>query len=81
MELWREIICCELQRAAGKCEFLPEICLNEIVKIRSYQALNAIKEIIENEDLDDVECFDRIEKIVRVFEELGSDGGNRHDFG
>ena len=47
----------------------------------AYQALMQIKLIREEDQLDDPECFWRIEKIVRVFEELGSNAGNRHDFG
>ena len=41
----------------------------------------AIKRILEEEDLDDEECFDRIEKIVSVFEALGGGIYDRHDFG
>ena len=40
-----------------------------------------IKNIIENDDLTDKECFERIEEIVCVLEDIGSDGGGRHDFG
>ena len=41
----------------------------------AFQALKRIKEV-----LDDEKCFWRIEAIVNIFEELGSDGGSRHDF-
>lgn len=37
--------------------------------------------MIEDDGLDDPACFQKIEAIVRVFETLGSNGGNRHDFG
>ena len=40
-----------------------------------------IKEIIEDDTLDDPECFMKIEEIVCVLEEVGSSGGIRHDFG
>ena len=30
--------------------------------------------------LDDPACFLRIEEIVNIYEELGSDGGGRHGF-
>lgn len=47
----------------------------------SYQALLKIKMIIEDDSLSDAECFDKIEEIVVVLEEIGSSGGVRHDFG
>lgn len=53
----------------------------KIVQDRCYQALCRIKEILEDDSLEDPECFWRIEEIVMVFEELGSDAGPRHDFG
>ena len=55
--------------------------INRIVKDICYQALCEIKAVVENDDLDDEECFMRIEKIVHIYESLGSDGGTRHDFG
>ena len=48
-----------------------------IVELTSYKALQEIKAIIENDDLSDFAC---VEEIVRIFERIGSDGGNRHDF-
>ncbi len=44
-----------------------------------YQALLKIKEIIEDESLNDAECFEKIEEIIRVLEFVGSNGGSRHD--
>lgn len=52
-----------------------------LVDLKSYQALRKIKAIVEDNHLDDRECFMRIEEIINVLEEIGSDGGNRHDFG
>ena len=46
-----------------------------------YRALAEIKQIIEDRSMDDKNCFEAIEKIVRVYECMGSDGGTRHDFG
>ncbi|WP_040197836.1 hypothetical protein [Candidatus Soleaferrea massiliensis] len=40
-----------------------------------------IKAVIEDDSLQDAECFMKIEEIVRVFEQLGSSGKSRHDFG
>lgn len=54
---------------------------SKIVELESYKALQKIKTIIEDDSLEDKECFMKIEEIVCLFEALGSDGGNRHDFG
>lgn len=55
--------------------------LTEIVESKCYVALQQIKEILEDDSLEDENCFMKIEKIVCLFEELGSDCANRHDFG
>lgn len=55
--------------------------LEKIVEMKCYQALEEIKKVLDDETLDDPECFHKIEKIVCIFEEMGSDGGSRHDFG
>lgn len=52
----------------------------EIIHDRCYQAICEIKGILEDDSLDDTDCFWRIEKIVTVLEELGLDAGTRHDF-
>ena len=52
-----------------------------IVEGICFQAMQEIREIIRNDAFTDVECIHRIEKIVTVFERIGSDGGTRHDFG
>ena len=81
MELWCEI----LYRA-----LITEICGNECSSKKSlkealdsecYNALEKIKRIVEDDSLDDPECFMKIEEIVRTLEALGSSGGSRHDFG
>lgn len=58
----------------------PTLKINatEIVEMESYKTLQKIKNIIEDDALSDFEC---IEKIVCVFEDIGSNGGGRHDFG
>ena len=60
-------------------------CLNtdvtKIVELECYKALAKVKAIIENDALADSECFQQIEEIVCTFQELGSGGGTRHNFG
>ena len=55
--------------------------LAQIIQENCVLALYRIKKILEDDRLDDKECFERIEEIVTIFEELGSNCGNRHDFG
>lgn len=52
----------------------------QVVYQASYLALKEIKAVLDNDSLDDAECFWKIESIVRIFEKYGSDGGSRHDF-
>jgi len=49
----------------------------DIMSLKSMQALEKIKAVIENDSLSDFEC---IERIVKIFEQIGSNAGNRHDF-
>lgn len=46
-----------------------------------YRALERIQAILKDDSLTDPECFQRIEAIVRVYEDLGGGAGSRHDFG
>ena len=48
---------------------------------KCYHALKEIQTVLNDDSLDDPECFMRIEQIVEIFERLGSNGGTRHDFG
>ena len=47
----------------------------------SSRALLKIRDILADGSMDDPECFQRIEAIVRLMEDLGIPGGGRHDFG
>ena len=64
-------------------ELFPELSwdVSFLVEQRCYQAMQKIQAILKNDRLDDAECFQKIEEIVRVFEDLGSGCGTRHDFG
>ena len=71
-ELLLEIIREELD--AGQ-PFPDNQRLAPMINAEAVGALNKIKTIIENDDLDDYGC---IEGIVRVFEEMGIRTENRH---
>lgn len=82
MKLYRDI----LYRILESEEFeilLPKWKMNveEMMEMKCYQALQEIKKILEDDELDDAECFESIEKIISVFEKLGSGIKERHDFG
>ena len=55
--------------------------LPELTEIRCFQAIQRIRAILNDESLSDKECFMHVEEIVLALEDLGSDGGSRHDFG
>ena len=78
MKLYQEILA---QEFANSLSVALQDDLQKIVETKCYQALEEIKKVLDDETLDDPECFHKIEKIVCIFEEMGSDGGSRHDFG
>ena len=83
MELYQEILCHVLANEKIQVSF-PELIntdVTKIVELECYKALAKIKAILEDDTLADSECFQQIEEIVCTFEELGSGGGSRHDFG
>lgn len=82
MELYRDILCAILEKEDWEIVLPKEkIKLDEAIELRCYRALAEIKEILENDALTDAECFLRIEKMICVFEKLGSGIEGRHDFG
>lgn len=82
MELYKEMLTHALTQAEVQITFSgnpPDI--SAIVENTCYRALERIKAVIEDDSLEDKECFMKIEQIVCILEEIGSTGGNRHDFG
>jgi len=64
-----------------KTKITISISKDEIKKLYfdiCYKALSEIHSLIKDETLSDFICM---EKIVQIFERLGSDGGFRHDIG
>lgn len=82
MELAAELLAKLLERRQISVTF-PGFNLTapDLLEASSYQALCQIREILCDDQLSDPECFEKIERIVCLFEHLGSDCGNRHDFG
>ena len=80
MELWKDILNNKLKETGIKHISLGVDDLKELLDTISYRTLEKIKDIIMDSSLEDEDCFMRIERIVRSFEELGSPCGSRHDF-
>lgn len=82
MELYQEILSNVLAKHEVQVTF-PDLQIDTetIIHLKCYQTLRKIKAVLEDDTLEDAECFQKIEAIVSAFEELGSSGGCRHDFG
>ncbi|MBQ9070763.1 MAG: hypothetical protein IJY23_05395 [Clostridia bacterium] len=81
MELIQELFISFLKSERFQISLSEKIDFDSIIEKECYKTLNKIKEIIQNEELEDSDCFAKIEKIVRLFESAGIDCGSRHDFG
>lgn len=82
MELYQEILTHILSKSEIRVRFSDfHIDANELVEQTCYKLLCRIHDIIRDDSLNDAECFEQIEQIVCLFEQMGSSGGTRHDFG
>lgn len=82
MELYEEIIIHALEKRQISLAALAQTAyMEKIVEGVCYRTLRRIKEIVEDDSLTDEACFWKIEEIVMTLEQIGSDGGARHDFG
>ena len=82
MELYRQILIRALENEKIEVT-LPDMKVTpeELVEMKCYAALREIKRVIDDESLDDRDCFQKIEEIIQILEKAGSGGGVRHDFG
>ena len=81
MELWTEILAHHLAAEQAQIVFPNlKISTSAIVEGECYRALKKIKQILEDDSLNDPECFLKIDAIVSVLECLGSDAGRRHNY-
>lgn len=82
MELYKEILAHAITHGNVRVTFEnPGMDIAKIVEEKCYKALQKIKAIIEDDSLEDSECFMKIEEVVCTLEEIGSSGGSRHNFG
>lgn len=82
MDLYKEILVSVLSKETIRID-VPFLKFSpyEIVEIECYRLLKNIKEILEDDSLCDIECFQKIEAIINEFEKEESSIGLRHDFG
>lgn len=82
MELYIELLAKLLENQNINIVF-PNLHIdsNQLIEMECYAALQKIKAIIDDDSLQDSTCFMKIEEIICLFEQLGSNGKNRHDFG
>ena len=58
---------------------LSDAEIQTLLKERSVRALAEIHRVLD-EDTPDETCFEKIERVIKVYEAIGADGGARHDF-
>ena len=81
MELIKELLREFIKGEHFEINFSNKTDLEKIMENKCYIALREIREIIRNDELEDSDCFEKIEEIVSLFESMGIDCGSRHDFG
>lgn len=70
----------KLRTAVTPSDEEKQSLLAELMNNAACQALEKIRRVLDDDRLDDQECFWRIEEIVKIYEEIGSNAGTRHDF-
>ena len=58
---------------------LSDAEIKTLLNERSVRALAEIRRILDA-DTPDETCFEKIERVIKVYEAIGADGGARHDF-
>ena len=77
MEVYKDLVAKQIGEIMLSTFENTQIDYAAIAADASYQALQKIKAVISDDSLSDFDC---VERIVSIFEALGSDGGNRHDW-
>jgi len=81
MELYKQILIGALENQKAEVCFPDlKISAKEITELTCYKALSEIKAVLEDSTLEDDECFERIERIVCIFEKHCGTIQYRHDF-
>lgn len=70
----------KLRAAVTPSDEEKQSLLGELMNSAACRALEKIRKVLNDDRLDDQTCFWKIEEIVKIYEEMGSDGGSRHNF-
>lgn len=70
----------KLRAAVTPSDEEKQSLLAELMNSAACRALEDIRKVLDDDRLDDPNCFWRIEEIVKIYESIGSNGGSRHDF-
>ena len=80
MELFFEILSQLVKDRKVEVNFPQIKDLQALVEGSCYKTLSMIREVIQNEEYSDEDCFIKIEEIISILENSGIDFGFRHDF-
>lgn len=80
MKLWKQLLINGLQNELNEVDFLTDENIKKILDIKSYKILLQIVQVLENNNLQDEDCFYKIEEIINILQENGV-LVDRHDFG
>ena len=80
MQFNQEILIHLLQKGNFNVTIYPHFDMAAVFEKECYRSLAKIRDIIRDDTLSDEDCFLKIEEIICILEEMGSDGGIRHDF-
>ena len=58
---------------------LSDAEIKTLLNERSVRALAEIHRVLDEDTPDEI-CFEKIERVIKVYEAIGADGGARHDF-
>ena len=78
MELYEEIAC--YAEGTKNMKFTGKEQKERYAEQESYKVLKKIQKILADEELNDAECFFKIEEMVKSLGEIGVSAGGRHDF-
>lgn len=83
MDLFKEILYHIMFEKEQKYNAYKKLGIDEskMIEIACYKALKNIRDIIRDDNLNDADCYLKIEYVIQEFEKIGSNGGNRHDNG
>ncbi|MBQ3023307.1 MAG: hypothetical protein IJD91_08315 [Clostridia bacterium] len=82
MDLCKEILVSALAKEEIQISFPHfDTDVEKLFEKECFKIIRRIKDILNDDSLEDKECFERIERLVIEFENLNCADLSRHDFG